>query len=750
MNSNEISESSNGESSPFRESFKAEIFFSGVGRLTLLTSMRRDIADCISVVVLTGAPGVGKSMVGRVLADGGFTGCQVIYLPETVESFEDVVRVIAEKVDVVVEDYSRAGISSAMGKIAAGIQKYGQRLVVICDGAEKIYLATLERIRKMLDRVNGTGVFMQVVFVGNTEFLDNLKQLSICNFTEVPEKRYNLKPLTLSETTTYIDSCLKSLPDEEREVFTPEVVDRIFQNSEGNFRRINALAEEVRKRHSHDASFWVLLENVEGSTSASGKMRWSKWIKALYPVNIRKPKVLIIGSVMAVGLIILIFATGRDEEGSSLEVNQDLRPQASLESVVNSSGAVGVDEKIVAENDLVHAEDATPENLKEVTAEQTNAEVIPVPDGPTPTTTEISDIESAATSAELEELGREHLSTEVVQDISNQAREVIEDISEEGDTVQSTVRTAAESAVKVITPQKEHLEEKIQTIVQANSEVLQEKKLENMPPELTGIPDEKIEKTSSPEKIVNEVVRDIVKAIEPEPLTIPVLSPTQTKKIILVPTEKKAIDEKEETSNIVISSLTRTDERDVPVISGGQEKKRIAVNTADLAVTESNMTMQKAEKSATSPATSKVSDLPGQTDRVSAETDIKKIPVVGAAIIPEISTVAQGGMYGKRVAAGSSWLAGKKDNKYTIQLMVLSSESAEASMGKILGQKQYSKEAGQFYIFEKATNPQAVFVFLGEYNSMTEAREARDRIPEAFQKHKPYVLSVQGAMQKVK
>jgi type II secretory pathway predicted ATPase ExeA/septal ring-binding cell division protein DamX len=764
MNSIEISESSIGEASPFMESFKAEIFFSGVGRLTLLNNMRKDICDCIPVVVLTGAPGIGKSMVGRVLADGGFTGCHAIYLPKTVESFEDVVRVIAEKVDVAVDDYSRAGISSAMEKIAVGVRGYGQRLVLICDGAEKIYLATLERIRKMLDRVNATGVFMQVVFIGTPSLLANLKQLSICNFAEVPEKRYELKPLTLSETTTYIEGCLKRLSSEDREVFTPEVIDRIFQNSSGNFKRINALAEEVRKRHSNDASFWVLLENVEGGKPPSGRFKQLMWSKIPSLQNRKSTKVLIAGSMLALGAVFLLLTTGRHEAEIPLEGSQSA--EISEQRIIESTAADGTDEIVVQHEEGGKIEDSQPEEITTVVDEKNHVDEITVSDATEITDNLNGEIVSTATSLLPEEPKDEEVPVEVPQIINKQAGNIAEETTSEEIHQNVTYQAVDNTAEVAIVPQVESVEADIQAVKETDIEALPEKSVESMPVEtVTNVLDIQDEQSLSPIEVAPQ---GVVEDVTPEPVAIPVISATVMKKIILIPTEKKEIDEKSEKSNIVISSLTNTNELEVPVIVGGAEKKRIVAQAVEQTAPALRVLKQNPVKIETSAAVSNPSTLqtvqpkpglPGlpvqseeevDRERGPAETDIKKIPVVGAAIIPEVSSVVHGDMYAKRVAAGRSWLSGKKDKKYTIQLMVLSSDAAEESMGKILTQEQYSKEVGQFYIFEKATNPQAVFVFLGEYNTMTEAREARNSIPDAFQKHKPYVLSVQGAMQKVK
>jgi type II secretory pathway predicted ATPase ExeA len=106
-------------------------------------------------------------------------------------------------------------------------------------------------------------------------------------------------------------------------------------------------------------------------------------------------------------------------------------------------------------------------------------------------------------------------------------------------------------------------------------------------------------------------------------------------------------------------------------------------------------------------------------------------------------------LFRERLGASASWLAGMYKGSYTIQLMMLSSTSAEYSLADTLVQDDYYPLRDQFYILRKLTNPPSFFVFYGVYNSLEAAREARNSMPVFLRKHHPYPLAIGEAMRKI-
>jgi septal ring-binding cell division protein DamX len=87
---------------------------------------------------------------------------------------------------------------------------------------------------------------------------------------------------------------------------------------------------------------------------------------------------------------------------------------------------------------------------------------------------------------------------------------------------------------------------------------------------------------------------------------------------------------------------------------------------------------------------------------------------------------------------------------YTVQLMALASKTAEKNLKKMLAQNNYRQEAGNFYILKKSTASEKIFVFYGEYPSLERARLVTNSLPKFLRDHKPYVLSIKGAVAKIR
>lgn len=106
-------------------------------------------------------------------------------------------------------------------------------------------------------------------------------------------------------------------------------------------------------------------------------------------------------------------------------------------------------------------------------------------------------------------------------------------------------------------------------------------------------------------------------------------------------------------------------------------------------------------------------------------------------------------LYQKRIQAGVDWKVGERNDMYTVQLMVLTSKTSEENLKKMLSTDEYRQEAGNFFVFKKRSAPDVIFVFYGEYPTMSFARLAKNSLPQFLQKHKPYAISIKGAMAKV-
>ncbi len=283
--------SDSGVESAFEDSIDLELFYDGEGRGEILAQLLEAVAAPAPLMVLSGGEGCGKTAMCRMLERRCSEALGVVFFATTVESFEDVVRTLAASLHLQVgQSEEGRGMDGAVDQIVARLAEDGTGLLLIFDQAEDIYLATLERIRKMLDRVTAAGVRLQILFSGRKTFLENCEQLAICDFRTSEGVHFDLPPLDEQQTAAYLRSiAAKILPAEKARVFNDEVARSIHGLSKGVPRRINLLAQESLRSQGNDISFMTLLDTVQedlaGEKSArrprrrlADKRSWGWWV----------------------------------------------------------------------------------------------------------------------------------------------------------------------------------------------------------------------------------------------------------------------------------------------------------------------------------------------------------------------------------------------------------------------------------------------------------------------------------------
>ena len=598
------------EQSPFQEEVVLENYFATESTEKVLRSVNQAIADGVRLVVLSGDEGSGKTMLCHKLDRDPQQICKTVFFPRTVDSFEDVVRIVAIGLGLDSQGGGDARtVDEVLEEISISLMSDDAPLLLIFDEAENIYLATLERIRKMLDRLSEAGGRIHVLFSGRTTFLDNCQQLSMCDFQNKEEHHVLIEPLSEIETADYLFHACSKLVDVDCDViFTPEVVHNIYEVGGGNFRMTNILAEEAVQKDGDNTSFMVLLENVKEETVQAGK---NSGLGILLNNYVNQYRAYIPHASVGGGIVLLCLLFWFWGDGDKTEIQTELPV---IEKIDNSPTI-----KPEPEKKTVESEDAIE---------------IPKP---------------------------------------------------------------------LITPQAEMGTRNEEDEDEEDEEVLVvEERVENQLPEIEIDVQQQTE-FSAPVQEKNEDVKEVVtESLEDPP---PVLL---TSKVVLK--TKDPVEPKELIEPVEIIELLRDDAM----------KKRPGKL----------------------PKTTQVT-IKEQAVKQKRRNEVREVIASNAHF-----TVEQ--LYKKRLMAGTSWYNNEKNHKYTVQLMVLTSDTAEGNLKKMLQEDRYRQEAGNFYIFKKLSTSDTLFVFYGEYDNIAQARLAQNSLPQFLRKHKPYAISVKGAMGKVR
>jgi len=251
---------------PFAEEPDPEVFFPGARREEICQSLILDVLAGKRLIKLVGREGSGKTLLWRMMADRLPSEYEVIFLENPMGTLDDLLRVVC--IDLGMDPRGQQGEIDYLAELYRLLarKKADQiKVVLIVDEAEKLFLATLERL---LLHIGDSGEELEwtTILVGRPGLDANLDQLSVFCATIDIHSGYCLEDLTESETRQYLWFRLNAagMPREQYEAIFPEgAVAKIFDTARGNLRMTNILAEEALQASCAEQSFMVLLDRVE-------------------------------------------------------------------------------------------------------------------------------------------------------------------------------------------------------------------------------------------------------------------------------------------------------------------------------------------------------------------------------------------------------------------------------------------------------------------------------------------------------
>lgn len=762
------------DASPFSESAEEKRFFPGSGRQAVLDEMVLVLIGGVPIVTLAGEEGSGKTEICRLLKQRMTSGYATVLFTRTVESFEEVLRASVQELGFA-SDSLPADTPGLLQVIISHLHTHDLRLLLIIDEAERIYLATLERVRKMLDLANQSGVFVQMVLSGTVELHHNFKNLALCNFQQAEEKHFSLQPLTEDDTYAYLTCMMGGEGENGRLFFTREMASSIFLSSQGNLRLINGLAEESVNKPETDVTSKRIEDTVEDNVQSKelSRRRLKRTARVQsFPFNRRYA--IWGGSAAAVAVVVLMLVFGSKEKTveppEETENSLVISETEKVEDGAPSADIAGSAQPVPgSESEPLEPAESTPEAVPaqqgkaalpsdsetEVQAEQEKAATsshqpsdVVVPPQPEPSAVE--------TTAEIQEDKIPSPPVVAAEAAGEDNKEAAASSGEEQQDIGSETEVAVTGDRADPQPPEEQVQPTPAPDVPAESEEdTAEVAGEMVSAEPAGEPNSATEKEHKKAQdtavpiagrpiVPAPVIEDATSAAEPSPISTP---PQQTADTVK--------------PQVVIGT-----EQVVPqVIAAREVVKHKVQNPPVVPETISTETVKIVKKEEIQPAAVPAPPLP-----VMIKADEQKKEPISQPLAPVVQSapseepekaapravevpkqVAGGGveqLYSRRLAAGTSWFLGNKNDHYTVRLMVITSGNAEKKLKSMLGEKRYREQADKFYILRKESNPDVQYVYYGEYPTMTAARNARNTIPEFLREYKPYAMSVKGAVER--
>jgi general secretion pathway protein A len=260
--------------SPFLISPSPRFFYFSRSHAEALYHLRYGIYEGLGFTMITGEPGTGKTMLFRYFLSKAGDDLKIVRLTDPRLSPKELLITILESLGITKlweEQISERMLLDQVYEVISEVYQQSKRVVILLDEAQGLNFTSLEGLRLLSNLETDNHKLIQIVFFGQTELEDALKEKRLRQLDQRILVRYHLLPLQPDEISPYIQHQLDLAEPASPVTFTAEAYLKIYEISKGLPRLINALCERALMAAFIVGTHHVGLENVlEGWESLNG------------------------------------------------------------------------------------------------------------------------------------------------------------------------------------------------------------------------------------------------------------------------------------------------------------------------------------------------------------------------------------------------------------------------------------------------------------------------------------------------
>jgi len=336
-------------------------------------------------ILLTGDVGTGKTTVSRCLLEQvpDDTNLALVLNPKLTSI--ELLQVICDELRI---SYDNDNLSVKLlvdyiNRNLLGAHAQGKKTVVLIEEAQNLDLDVLEQLRLLTNLETNERKLLQVILLGQPEFLDVLDLPELSQLAQRITARFHLGPLKYNEVEEYVAHRL-AIAGCRRSLFGHGVIKQLYNYSGGVPRLINVICDRallgcyVQNRHQIDKSTLV-----SAAQEVLGKNK-SAAIKAKFTKPVFKYSAMAIIALMIVSAVLYLSVfqsatqTGENAANSlSSELSSEQKKLVDDKSQQTEKRSVILSAKqgseVVAENELMTESNLT-ESSQQVSEQTTGAE----------------------------------------------------------------------------------------------------------------------------------------------------------------------------------------------------------------------------------------------------------------------------------------------------------------------------------------------------------------------------------------
>jgi general secretion pathway protein A len=230
---------------PFRSLPDMRFLFLGRAYETALAEMMFGIESHCGLLMLTGEPGTGKTLLlRRFLQWLGQRNSSSAYIFHSHVNSAGLFALIAEDFGIAVGSTKKSDVLAAIQKWLHIRQGDGDSPVIVIDEAQALSTRALNELCLLLNLENSNGKLVQVLLAGQTELDEKLRQPELRQLRQRVGARSRLPLLTLEETEEYVTSRIRTAGASATGIFSTETLQVLYSHAHGIPRVINLLCEK--------------------------------------------------------------------------------------------------------------------------------------------------------------------------------------------------------------------------------------------------------------------------------------------------------------------------------------------------------------------------------------------------------------------------------------------------------------------------------------------------------------------------
>ena len=199
-------------------------------------------------ILLTGEVGTGKTTINRCLLEQLPPDTDVAIILNPALNAIELLGSVCDELGIA-HDADKATLKTLTDSLHTFLlenHQRGRNTVLLIDEAQHLDFDVLEQIRLLTNLETNNQKLLQIVLIGQPELAQMLARPELRQLNQRITARYNLEPLNLDETGSYIQHRLQVAGmSPERVIFTPAVVRGIYKSTRGIPRVINVLCDRM-------------------------------------------------------------------------------------------------------------------------------------------------------------------------------------------------------------------------------------------------------------------------------------------------------------------------------------------------------------------------------------------------------------------------------------------------------------------------------------------------------------------------